>query len=221
MKKRKRVLTDGTPCGHPDCLAYVTYPCEGCGRIAGKQIQGQMWEPSRRNETSKEAVVIPQAKPVQYYRPVETGSILETSLRYDEAVEFAQEHDIERHDGRQCCRAEQEGDPIPGDDPTFRVFCYRCPDDREPKQIAGCIFVQLAASYTRFAKPSEVTFFYVYQSTLTEWKDRMIKYALRKARNSMGDEPLRYVSSVTRESAQALVALDYEELLPVPLLEAL
>jgi hypothetical protein len=31
---------DGEPCNHPGCLSHVTHPCEGCGRIAGKAIDG-------------------------------------------------------------------------------------------------------------------------------------------------------------------------------------
>ncbi len=31
-------IKDGQPCGHPGCLAHVSHPCEGCGRIAGKGV---------------------------------------------------------------------------------------------------------------------------------------------------------------------------------------
>lgn len=31
-------LPDGVPCSHPGCLAHVSHPCEGCGRIAGRRI---------------------------------------------------------------------------------------------------------------------------------------------------------------------------------------
>lgn len=31
---------DGEPCNHPGCLNHLTHPCEGCGRIAGKNIAG-------------------------------------------------------------------------------------------------------------------------------------------------------------------------------------
>lgn len=30
-------LRDGEPCSHPGCLSYVTEPCEGCHRIAGRK----------------------------------------------------------------------------------------------------------------------------------------------------------------------------------------
>lgn len=30
-------LRDGEPCKHPGCLAHVSHPCEGCGRIAGRR----------------------------------------------------------------------------------------------------------------------------------------------------------------------------------------
>jgi hypothetical protein len=30
-------LEPGEPCGHPGCLSHVTHPCEGCGRIGGRQ----------------------------------------------------------------------------------------------------------------------------------------------------------------------------------------
>ena len=29
-------LRDGEPCSHPGCLAHISHPCEGCGRIGGK-----------------------------------------------------------------------------------------------------------------------------------------------------------------------------------------
>lgn len=29
-------LRDGEPCNHPGCLSHVSHPCEGCGRIAGR-----------------------------------------------------------------------------------------------------------------------------------------------------------------------------------------
>lgn len=29
-------MKDGEPCGHPGCLHHVKHPCEGCGRIAGR-----------------------------------------------------------------------------------------------------------------------------------------------------------------------------------------
>ncbi len=31
-------LKDGQPCSHPGCLSHVSYPCEGCGRVAGKRV---------------------------------------------------------------------------------------------------------------------------------------------------------------------------------------
>lgn len=30
------LLKDGQPCSHNGCLNHRTHPCEGCGRIAGK-----------------------------------------------------------------------------------------------------------------------------------------------------------------------------------------
>ena len=33
-----RELRDGEPCNHKGCLSHISHPCEGCGRIAGKQI---------------------------------------------------------------------------------------------------------------------------------------------------------------------------------------
>ena len=32
------MLEDGEPCDHPGCLAHVTHPCEGCGRVAGRRV---------------------------------------------------------------------------------------------------------------------------------------------------------------------------------------
>lgn len=40
----------GEPCNHPGCLSHVTHPCEGCGRIAGRNSEyvglslGAAWE---------------------------------------------------------------------------------------------------------------------------------------------------------------------------------
>lgn len=34
-----RELIDSEPCGHPGCLSYVTHPCEGCGRVAGRAVE--------------------------------------------------------------------------------------------------------------------------------------------------------------------------------------
>jgi hypothetical protein len=31
-------IKDGEPCSHPGCLAHITHPCEGCGRIAGRRV---------------------------------------------------------------------------------------------------------------------------------------------------------------------------------------
>lgn len=31
-------LKPGQPCGHPGCLAHITHPCEGCGRIGGLPV---------------------------------------------------------------------------------------------------------------------------------------------------------------------------------------
>jgi hypothetical protein len=33
-----RELRDGEPCSHKGCLSHISHPCEGCGRIAGKNI---------------------------------------------------------------------------------------------------------------------------------------------------------------------------------------
>jgi hypothetical protein len=32
-------LEDGKPCGHPGCLNHVSHPCEGCGRIGGREME--------------------------------------------------------------------------------------------------------------------------------------------------------------------------------------
>lgn len=36
-----RTLRDGEPCNHPGCLAHISHPCEGCGRVCGitKNVQ--------------------------------------------------------------------------------------------------------------------------------------------------------------------------------------
>ena len=38
--RRVTALRDGEPCGHPGCLAHVSHPCEGCGRVAGRRLVG-------------------------------------------------------------------------------------------------------------------------------------------------------------------------------------
>lgn len=30
-------LRDGEPCNHKGCLCHISHPCEGCGRVGGKQ----------------------------------------------------------------------------------------------------------------------------------------------------------------------------------------
>ena len=45
--KQFEQLREGQPCHHPGCLHHVTHPCEGCGRIAGKNI-------SDKNDLSNE-----------------------------------------------------------------------------------------------------------------------------------------------------------------------
>lgn len=30
-----KALRDGEACSHPGCLAHLSHPCEGCGRIGG------------------------------------------------------------------------------------------------------------------------------------------------------------------------------------------
>lgn len=31
-----KTYKDGEPCEHPGCLNHITHPCEGCGRIGGR-----------------------------------------------------------------------------------------------------------------------------------------------------------------------------------------
>jgi hypothetical protein len=31
-------MRDGEPCNHKGCLSHISHPCEGCGRIAGRNI---------------------------------------------------------------------------------------------------------------------------------------------------------------------------------------
>lgn len=42
---------DGQPCGHPGCLHHVSHPCEGCGRVAGRNHL----QPNAANEPCSEA----------------------------------------------------------------------------------------------------------------------------------------------------------------------
>ncbi len=45
-----RDLKPGEPCDHRGCLAHVSHPCEGCGRIAGQgwvfaqQYECEFWD---------------------------------------------------------------------------------------------------------------------------------------------------------------------------------
>ena len=44
------MLRDGEPCSHRGCLNHISHPCEGCGRIRGKNIKMKeykfrAWEP--------------------------------------------------------------------------------------------------------------------------------------------------------------------------------
>jgi len=32
----ERLPPDGVACSHPGCLAHISHPCEGCGRIGGR-----------------------------------------------------------------------------------------------------------------------------------------------------------------------------------------
>lgn len=34
----RRGLKDGEPCRHRSCLAHISHPCEGCGRIGGRTL---------------------------------------------------------------------------------------------------------------------------------------------------------------------------------------
>lgn len=52
-------LRDYEPCSHPGCLSHISHPCEGCGRVGGKQITG--------DQTAGAKWVI--AKPVYSNRP--------------------------------------------------------------------------------------------------------------------------------------------------------
>lgn len=45
------VYKDGEPCDHPGCSQHVTHPCEGCGRIMGKE-QRQIRNPISRSSSS-------------------------------------------------------------------------------------------------------------------------------------------------------------------------
>ncbi len=36
---KKREYKDGEPCRHKGCLNHISHPCEGCGRIAGKNTK--------------------------------------------------------------------------------------------------------------------------------------------------------------------------------------
>jgi len=43
-------MRDGEPCSHRGCLNHISHPCEGCGRIGGKNIKMKeykfrAWEP--------------------------------------------------------------------------------------------------------------------------------------------------------------------------------
>ena len=37
-------LSEGEPCSHSGCLNHTTHPCEGCGRIAGRNKPDLIYE---------------------------------------------------------------------------------------------------------------------------------------------------------------------------------
>lgn len=37
MAVKKKEWSEGQPCDHPGCLSHVSHPCEGCGRIGGRE----------------------------------------------------------------------------------------------------------------------------------------------------------------------------------------
>lgn len=39
--QRDSIITQAKarPCGHPGCLNHVSHPCEGCGRVAGRDSE--------------------------------------------------------------------------------------------------------------------------------------------------------------------------------------
>jgi hypothetical protein len=56
--KQSAGLEDGKPCGHPGCLNHVSHPCEGCGRIGGREMERTAHAeeaPSKLDAKAKEA----------------------------------------------------------------------------------------------------------------------------------------------------------------------
>ena len=48
-------MRDGEPCSHRGCLNHISHPCEGCGRIGGKNIKMKeykfrAWEPLNKKK---------------------------------------------------------------------------------------------------------------------------------------------------------------------------
>jgi hypothetical protein len=42
--ERLETPEEGEPCSHRGCLNHITHPCEGCGRIAGRNKPDLMYE---------------------------------------------------------------------------------------------------------------------------------------------------------------------------------
>jgi hypothetical protein len=55
-------LRDGEPCSHKGCLSHISHPCEGCGRVAGKNIKPISEEETTHNELDKLIDVIANLK---------------------------------------------------------------------------------------------------------------------------------------------------------------
>lgn len=42
--KQLETPAEGESCSHPGCLSHTTHPCEGCGRIAGRNKPDLIYE---------------------------------------------------------------------------------------------------------------------------------------------------------------------------------
>ena len=71
--KPREPLKDGVPCDHPGCLAHLTHPCEGCGRIGGKpSIEQELEDGLERHKWAGESctyILLPTAQWEEYCEP--------------------------------------------------------------------------------------------------------------------------------------------------------
>lgn len=80
-KHMTMAVPEGVPCKHPGCLSHISHPCEGCGRIGGRN------KPTRE-QIDRDFHENPH-RPI-YWKPGETWDeavAREVDSRYEKALE--------------------------------------------------------------------------------------------------------------------------------------